>query len=101
MYEITDCTTVIKWDLNKYVEEAKRLGEGLHKLFKDSPHKIIHITIQPEPASMHSSDASFEPFCPIYCCLVMPGKDKSAVDISINFQDAIYKFIMRWDKDGD
>lgn len=83
--------------------EAARIGECLYNIFKDKyKGEVFTVTIkQDTPMRGCNSGSLFT--LPICNFLVMPKKDEekvSAVDVNVCFNDAIYKFTMKWSEDG-
>ena len=82
-------------------KEVTRIGEGLHELFRDYKGETVTVTVKQDPPDVYSntSNGSFVNR-PVYNFLVMPkkaGEKCSAVDVNICFNDAVYKFSMKWE----
>lgn len=94
-YTTVEHFTVIRQDLTHYIEEAERVGNALYELYKDVKDKTINVNVVSKENQLNTNI----PICveyPVFIYFtIMP--DVKAVDVSINFHDAIHKFIMKWE----
>ena len=105
-YTVSNSIIYLKEELEKYKEEAERIGASLYELYKGKYGVVADIVIKHVPYTPTSNeqmdlslytlmqDGKFH--SPSFYFTVMIGKDDSAVDVNIIFSSCSYKFTMRW-----